>query len=56
MQPEGAWSDGTDEEMIEAARLNKTVVYAPPPIHKEDFNWRLKELLEELLQLGEHSG
>lgn len=48
MQPEGTWSDGTDEEMIECARLGKIVIYAPPPRVEDGFNIPLQNLLDEL--------
>lgn len=48
MKPEYAWSEGTDEEMAEAAENGKHVLYAPPPKTKEEFNWRIKEILNEL--------
>jgi hypothetical protein len=48
IKPDYAWSEGTDEEMHEAERLGKVVLYAPPPKTEEEFSWAIKELLEEM--------
>jgi hypothetical protein len=50
MCPDYAWSDGTAEEV---ARLKETgreniLIQGPPPKTKEEFPWRIKEILEEL--------
>lgn len=50
MTPEFAWSEGRDEEMefLRQAGRDKEVIYAPPPARKEEFTWRIKEIIEEL--------
>lgn len=48
MQPNGTWSAGTDEEMIEAKLLGKPVFKAPPPADKKSWPWAIKLLLEQL--------
>lgn len=48
MQPDGTWSEGTDEEMREVARLGKKVFNAPPPASKDEWPWAIKTLLEAL--------
>lgn len=49
MQPDGTWSEGTDEEMVECEKLGKKVFYAPPPAHRSEWPWAIKNLLEELV-------
>lgn len=48
IKPDYAWSVGTDEEMIECARLSKPCIDAPPPSTEAEFSWAIKELLEKL--------
>jgi hypothetical protein len=50
MKPDDVWSEGVDEEMAHLeyyGNLHK-VIWAPPPKTKEEFSWRIKEVLEEL--------
>lgn len=50
IKPEYAWSEGTDEEVQRAQDTGKLVFNYPPPKTKEEFTWRIKEMLDELAQ------
>lgn len=50
MTPDDVWSEGVEEEyahLWDTGRLN-LVILAPPPKTKEEFSWRIKEILEEV--------
>ena len=48
IKPDYAWSEGTDEELRRCHESGKLVFYYPPPKTKEEFSWKIKEMLEDL--------